>query len=203
MVRVMGIIRKLLDQGEKVVNKFVVHLGQVVEPESLHTRHLVHELQKKPVQTRILLLVALTIDKLQQPGKAGLVHHAREHRIILATVKQKQTDYGMQRPCLVFLQQTIDDLGANVVLVFMEQTAGEKHTRASDDFILGFVVILAETGRQIYPGTQGIVDRFVGIAFARDACIEIYGNQSIRVHSWKQLSTASDLPVQSCPPSSS
>jgi hypothetical protein len=162
----MCIIRQLLNQGKKVVDEFVVYHGQVVDPESFHTRHLIHELQKKSVQPRILVMFSATIDKLQQSRKAGLVHHAREHVVVLAAVEQKQTNYGMQRPRIVFLQQTIDNLGANIVLIVLEQTASEEHPRASDNFILGFVITVAQTGRQIYPVTQGIVDRFVGIAFA-------------------------------------
>jgi hypothetical protein len=123
-------------------------------------------LQKESVQPWILALVSATIDKLQQSREASLIHHARKHGVILAAVEQEQTNYGMQRSCLVFLQQTIDDLGANIILVIPEQIAGEKDPRASDDLVLCFVITVTQAVSQIYPVAQSIVDRFVGIAFA-------------------------------------
>jgi hypothetical protein len=53
----------------------------------------------------------------------------------------------MQGSCFIFLQQTVDNLGANIILIALKQAAAKEHPRASNNFILGFAVIVAESGR--------------------------------------------------------
>src|SRR6478609_9009222 len=118
MIRIMRIVRQLLNQCEKIMDEFIVHHSQVVDSKSFHTRHLVHKLQKKAMQTRVLISAA--IDQLQESGEASLVHHAREHGLILAPVEEKKRNNSVQRPSLIFLKQAVDNLGANIVFVGLE-----------------------------------------------------------------------------------
>jgi hypothetical protein len=166
----MNIVRHLLNQAEQVVDKAIVDHLQVIDSKPLHTRHLVHELQQKSMQTRIR--VSTAIDELKEAGEAGLAHHAGKHGLVLATIEQEEAGDGVERSDLVLLEEAVDDLGADIFLVGLEQVAGEEHLGTGDDLILRLAEVVAEAGGQFYPGAQGIIDRFVAFAFARDAFSE-------------------------------
>ena len=70
----MNIVRHLLNQAEQVVDKAIVDHLQVIDTKPLHTRHLVHELQQKSMQTRIC--VSTAIDELKEAGEACLAYQA-------------------------------------------------------------------------------------------------------------------------------
>lgn len=170
MVGVMNIVRHLLNQAEQVVDKTIVDHLQVIYSKPLHTRHLVHELQQEPMQTRIL--ISTTIDQLQEAGEAGFAHHAGKHGLVLAAIEEEEAGDGVERSDLVLLEEAVDDLVADVFLVGLKQVAGEEHLGTGDDLILRLAEVVAEAGGQVYPGAQGIVDGFVAFAFARDAFSE-------------------------------
>lgn len=96
------------------------------------------------MQPRVLVLAS--VNQLQQARKAGLADHARERRLVEIAIEQQQADDGVQGPQLVLLQQTVDDLGADVLLVRLEEGAGEEHPRAGRNVILRLAGPIAERG---------------------------------------------------------
>jgi hypothetical protein len=101
VIGIADIVGKPLDDLEQIGNKAIIHVQKVLSAQTLHPRHLVHDLQKQAMQSRIV--VTASIDQLNQSREAVLVDHARKRCLLRATIKKQEAGDDMQRPRLVFL----------------------------------------------------------------------------------------------------
>lgn len=130
MIRIVHIVRDILDNPKQVVNKRIIHHQDVVSSQSLHPRHLVHELQQESLQPWVVLrALSPAIDQLQQPWKACLINHSREQRLLAMTVEEQQTRYCRQRPRIVLLQEAVYNLCADIRRVRLKEIGREEHLR--------------------------------------------------------------------------
>lgn len=75
----------------------------------------------------------------------------------------------MQRACFIFLEQTVYDLGAHVVLVVAEQRAVKQFLAAHGDIVIEVQAPVSKADGDGEPGPQGIVDGLVRAALGRNS----------------------------------
>src|SRR5689334_9158065 len=103
MVWIVYVVRKTLDDLEQVGDEAVIDVQQILGPHSLAARHLVDQLQQKPMQSPVV--VAPAIDQLDKAREATLVDHALEDAVVGATVEEEEIGNDMEGADLVLLKQ--------------------------------------------------------------------------------------------------
>lgn len=90
----MYIVRDTLNDSEQAVGKVVVDQHQLLWLQPLHARHLVHELQQKTVQARVLV-ISPRCYQLQESRETSLLNHARIDGLVIVPIQQQQRRDGV------------------------------------------------------------------------------------------------------------
>lgn len=69
------------------------------------------------------ILIFATVDQLEEARETRFLDHAGVCRLIGMAIEQQKEYDNVQRCWVILLQQTVDDLGADVVLVVSKQLA--------------------------------------------------------------------------------
>jgi hypothetical protein len=123
VIRVMRVVGEFFNYLEEVVDEAVIDLQQILEAETLHTGHFVHQLKQRPVKPWVGVLAS--IDEFQQPRETCLLHHFGKGCLVCAAIEQEEAGYDVERLGFFFLQEAVNDLGAHVILVVDKYVACE------------------------------------------------------------------------------
>lgn len=141
MIGVITVVGKLLYILELEMDKLVVHMRQIFCAKSLQSRHFVEEFQKALMQPPVF--APFTFDEVDQPRKCALAVHHLKCLFILASVAQQEASDHVQRPRLIFLQQTINELRPDVVFIGAVEVTVEELVYAPSNFIVGEEVFVS------------------------------------------------------------
>jgi hypothetical protein len=126
------------------------------------------------VQAGIVVLVAL--DQVEQARKGGLgLHHLKDGLIAAAVVEQHGRD-NVQDGGMLFLQQTVDELAAHVVLVLDKERRVDQTVAAAGNVVLG---VEGAVGRDIEEVAQGVVNLLVRRALRVEERVQVLPERAV------------------------
>lgn len=119
------------------------------------------------------VLLSAVLHEVQQPGEAAGTDHMAEGSLVGPTVEEQEVGDRVKRTEFVLLQQAVDDLDADIVLVFAKDAAVNQLLGTAGQVVFGVEEAVPAGGHEVKPPSQGIVDQFVRIVCRFDHLAEL------------------------------